>query len=113
MAPDARLDIAGAVNALFAVLDRIEARLDAMETRETRMVGLSELANMQGISLNTIHVQPWRLPGFGTKAQKRKPMLFLRKDVDEWLTRPLDERRVEWQAMTMDERKAIRLGTEA
>jgi hypothetical protein len=98
-APDARTDLAGAVNWLISRVEMIDLRIVEPET-----ISLDEIARDQGVSRRTLYSQPWRLPAFGKLAVSTKPRKFRISDYRAWMSRSIESHQDDWDAMSVRER---------
>ena len=97
MIPDARQDLAGAINHLIAEVEQIKARQD-----ETRLSARAAAARL-GYSDSYFRGHPWRIPFFGASGTLHAFSVW-----KDWLATPDHERRAQWDAMSAKERRAMR-----
>lgn len=96
LAPDARQDLAGAINYLIARVEYLES-----EREQTRMLPKTA-ARALGFSDNYFSGRPWRIPGFGLNGR-----MFPLSTWREWTARPEAERMAGWDLMSAAERRRI------
>jgi hypothetical protein len=93
--PDARQDLAGAVNFLINLVDELrrgrdEERIDAAQA--SRLLGYKDKQYCSRF--------PWRVPGFGLHGRMHSLRAWR-----EWIDRPEAQRRSEWDKMSLKERR--------
>ena len=101
-APDARQDLAGAINYLAQMVAELAASM-----RESGTMTIAEIAEDQGVSTRTVHAQVWRLPSFGAHPVSGKPLKFRKSDYLAWMAPGLAARREEWDALPFTARRAL------
>lgn len=102
-APDARADLAGALNFISGAIRIITASLSGPRKAT---ITRAEIATRQGVTARCIHDQPWRLPDFGRKPLKTNPLTFSYRDYEAWMAVPLEAHRAEWDAIPVRQRGA-------
>lgn len=95
--PDARADLAGAVNYLLSEVAALR------KEREEQRVSATTAAVSFGFSEGYIRGKPWRVPGFGLKGR-----LHSLRAWREWLDIPEIDRRNEWDSMPIADRRKAR-----
>jgi hypothetical protein len=95
--PDARADLAGAVNYLLSEVAALRRE------RDEQRVNATEAARTLGFSESYIRGRPWRVPGFGLKGR-----LHSLRAWRAWLDIPEINRRSEWDSMPIAERRKAR-----
>lgn len=96
MVPDARQDLAGAINYLISL------ELENRESRSERKLSTSAMSRELGYSADYLR-RPWRQPGFGAAGT-----MYTRREWEAWLERPEAERRAEWDRMSASDRARAR-----
>ncbi len=94
---DARIDLAGAINALQAEIAALRAEKDE------RRYCAAAAARKLGYGKNYFAGKPWRVPGFGRAGMSHSMRAWV-----AWLNRPEGERRAEWDAIPLRERGKLR-----
>lgn len=94
--PDPATDLVGS---LRWIMERLEALEDH---KGEKLLSASAAAVNFGHGRNYL-LQPWRIPGFGLKGTRHTLSAWT-----AWLDRPEAERRAEWDAMSIKDRRAAR-----
>ena len=96
--PDARTDLAGAVNFLIAEVSQLRREHDEIRVSATKA------AEALGYNEGYFRGRPWRWPTYGLKGRK-----FSITDWREWNESvPEVKRRAEWDAMPISARRNAR-----
>jgi hypothetical protein len=104
---DAHPNPSDIVGSLEWIMDRLAFLFDAQGTQR---LNASQACAELGYPRGYLHSRPWRIPGFGANG-----LPPTRRDWETWLARPEIERRAEWDAMPVAQRRKIRgmpMGTE-
>ena len=88
------------VESLGWIMDQLE---ELRKEREARRLNAGEAAEAMGYNQAYFRGKPWRVPDFGRNGN-RHPLSAWRA----WHDRPEAERRAEWDALSLAERRRIR-----
>ena len=91
---------------LIEQVEQINKEIVDIKTRlELKTYTLREIAEGQGLSINTMRSKPWKQPNFGKPDVNSCPAKWYYSTIVAWFSRPEDERRLEWQSMTGRKRR--------
>lgn len=98
---------------LFNPLVLLE-RLTTIETQNAQIlellnakkyVTMQDVAQAQGVGLNKLRAEPWRMPMFGKADEGSRPKKWYTETYQRWNDVPMEEHKARWFSMDPDERK--------
>lgn len=99
-----------------AVLFNPQALLEELTTIKTqnaqilellnakKYVTMQDVAQAQGVGLNKLRSEPWRMPTFGKADEGVRPKKWYLETYQRWMSTPMDEHKARWFSMDPDER---------
>lgn len=103
--PDARNDLAGAVNESLGLQLETKKRIDALYAEAT--VTIKDIAEKQGMDVSLLYRSPWMLPSFGVPDFGKSPKRWKLSTYENWMLISEAYRREQWELLPDDARKRI------